>query len=328
MVLAPYWSQSARVAPRSGFILHDEVLIVGMREHDAVDPKSLFITSLVAVFFVGTADELAGYPGPVFETAAPVLGPEVEKTEVPSGTYSVSTRTGAARYSYPMTVPPGRRGMEPGLVLSYSSRNPVRGGVAAGWQLDIPSIRIDTSSGRVAETHYLSTLAGGQRLIPVDEPARRFAVETFRAEQDASYTRYEKVQIVPAGVFFWHVTFRYKDYRRNGQERYRTMTLVPGEFIRRFLLHVLPKGFHRIRHYGLLASAARKANIARASELLAAPEPPMEREQTTRAAAAPTDHRPPCPCCGGRMIVVETFERGGGARDPPSSEPGIRTAAA
>jgi hypothetical protein len=125
-----------------------------------------------------------------------------------------------------------------------------------------------------------------------------------------------------------HVTFRYKDYRRNGQERYRTMTLVPGEFIRRFLLHVLPKGFHRIRHYGLLASAARKANIARARELLAAPEPPTERDQTTRAAAAPTDHRPPCPCCGGRMIVVETFERGGGPRDPPSSEPGIRTEAA
>jgi hypothetical protein len=54
------------------------------------------------------------------------------------------------------------------------------------------------------------------------------------------------------------VTLRYKDYRRNGSERYRTMTLDPGEFIRRFLLHVLPKGFHRIRHYGLLASAGRE----------------------------------------------------------------------
>jgi hypothetical protein len=125
-----------------------------------------------------------------------------------------------------------------------------------------------------------------------------------------------------------HVTFRYKDYRRNGHDRYRTMTLVPAEFIRRFLLHVLPKGFHRIRHYGLLASAARKANIARARELLAAPEPETLCDQTTRAAAAPTDHRSPCPCCGGRMIVVETFERGRGPRDPPSSEPGIRTKAA
>jgi hypothetical protein len=124
------------------------------------------------------------------------------------------------------------------------------------------------------------------------------------------------------------VTFRYKDYRRNGQERYRTLTLVPGEFIRRFLLHVLPKGFHRIRHYGLLASAARKANIARARELLAAPEPQTLRDETTSAAAVPNDHRPPCPCCGGRMIVVETFERGGGPRDPPPSNPGARTAAA
>jgi hypothetical protein len=69
------------------------------------------------------------------------------------------------------------------------------------------------------------------------------------------------------------VTFRYKDYRRNGSERYRSMTLDPGEFIRRFLLHVLPKGFHRIRHYGLLASACRQATITRARELLAAPQP-------------------------------------------------------
>jgi hypothetical protein len=123
------------------------------------------------------------------------------------------------------------------------------------------------------------------------------------------------------------VTFRYKDYRRNGQERYRTMILVPGEFIRRFLLHVLPKGFHRIRHYGLLASAARRANIARARELLAA-EPPTVRDATTKATAtAPTDHRPSCPCCGGRMIIVETFERGGGPRAPPRSAPGIRNEA-
>jgi hypothetical protein len=124
------------------------------------------------------------------------------------------------------------------------------------------------------------------------------------------------------------VTFRYKDYRRNGQERYRIMTLVPGEFIRRFLLHVLPKGFHRIRHYGFFASATRKADIAHAGELLAAPEPETVRAKTTSAAAAPNDHHPPCPCCGGRMIIVETFERGGGPRGPPSPEPEVRTEAA
>jgi putative transposase/transposase-like zinc-binding protein len=122
------------------------------------------------------------------------------------------------------------------------------------------------------------------------------------------------------------VTFRYKDYRRNGQARYRTMTLSVDEFIRRFLLHVLPKGFHRIRHYGLLASASCKTNIARARELIAAPipqaEPPASHD--TVVPDAITDHRPPCPCCGGRMILVEVFARGAAPRGPPS-DAGIRT---
>ena len=122
------------------------------------------------------------------------------------------------------------------------------------------------------------------------------------------------------------VTFRYKDYRRDGQARYRTMTLCADEFIRRFLLHVLPKGFHRIRHYGLLASAGCKANLARAKELIADPMPTAE-PTAARDTADPdvaTDHRPPCPCCGGRMIIVEVFGRGGAPRGPPSSGAGIR----
>jgi hypothetical protein len=108
------------------------------------------------------------------------------------------------------------------------------------------------------------------------------------------------------------VTFRYKDYRRDGAERYRTMTLTADEFIRRFLLHVLPKGFHRIRHYGLLASASRKANVARVRRLLAVP-PAVEPAEP----AEPTDPRPPCPCCGGRMIIIETFQRWMQPRAPP-----------
>jgi Putative transposase len=82
------------------------------------------------------------------------------------------------------------------------------------------------------------------------------------------------------------VTFRYKDYRRDGQARYCTMTLSADEFVRRFLLHVLPKGFHRIRHYGLLASAGCKPNIARARELIAAPVPagdPLEAHDTAQS---------------------------------------------
>jgi hypothetical protein len=112
------------------------------------------------------------------------------------------------------------------------------------------------------------------------------------------------------------VTFRYKDYRRDGVDRQRTMTLSPDEFIRRFLLHVLPKGFHRIRHYGLLASAGRKANLAHARVLLLTPEPTEIRES-----AAPPDLPPPCPCCGGRMVVIEIFQRAAQARAPPSSPP-------
>ena len=116
------------------------------------------------------------------------------------------------------------------------------------------------------------------------------------------------------------VTFRYKDYRRDGADRQRTMTLSTDEFIRRFLLHVLPKGFHRIRHYGLLASTGRQANLARARKLLAAPAP-TEVKDTAQLA----DPRPPCPCCGGRMIIIEIFQRAARARAPPSSRPFTET---
>jgi hypothetical protein len=126
------------------------------------------------------------------------------------------------------------------------------------------------------------------------------------------------------------VSFRVKDYRRNGRERTRSMTLDPGEFIRRFLLHVLPKGFHRIRHYGLLASARRKANIAKARDLLALPAPqPAPEETPDTTTAAPADHRPPCPQCGGPMIIIETFEpryaQGAQPRAPPPSGRTART---
>ena len=114
------------------------------------------------------------------------------------------------------------------------------------------------------------------------------------------------------------VTFRYKDYRQGGAERHRAMTLDPGEFIRRFLLHVLPKGFHRIRHYGLLASAGRKANVARARELLAVPRPDVSETADTEAATS-SEWRPPCPCCGGRMVIMATFASAAHARGPPAT---------
>jgi hypothetical protein len=116
------------------------------------------------------------------------------------------------------------------------------------------------------------------------------------------------------------VTFKVKDYRVQGPGRYTTMTLDVGEFIRRFLLHVLPKGFHRIRHYGLLAGGARDKNIERARELLevaasTAADPEDEADHATGSALAT-----PCPCCGGRMIIIETFEVG----CPPRHTPTVR----
>jgi hypothetical protein len=108
------------------------------------------------------------------------------------------------------------------------------------------------------------------------------------------------------------VTFRYKDYRRDGAERQQVMTLATDEFIRRFLLHVLPRGFHRIRHYGLLAGATRKAHLERARQLLAVAPPAADE-----APVEPSDVRPPCPCCGGQMIIIETFERRYQPRAPP-----------
>ena len=108
------------------------------------------------------------------------------------------------------------------------------------------------------------------------------------------------------------VTFRYKDYRRDGVDRQQVMTLATDEFIRRFLLHVLPRGFHRIRHYGLLAGSARKASLALARELLDVAAPPDDETP-----GEPEDFRPPCPCCGGRMIIIEVFERWRQPRGPP-----------
>ena len=103
------------------------------------------------------------------------------------------------------------------------------------------------------------------------------------------------------------VTFKVKDYRIEGPGRYTTMTLDVGEFIRRFLIHVLPKGFHRIRHYGLFASANRAETIARARELLGLATPAAEAAvEIDPAAAQPLAQ--PCPCCGGRMFVIETFD--------------------
>ncbi len=107
------------------------------------------------------------------------------------------------------------------------------------------------------------------------------------------------------------VTFKWKDYRIEGPQRYKVMTLDTHEFIRRFLMHVLPQGFHRIRYYGLLTSQTRAKNIARARELLAVPLIPVDAIKAANPKPEQSkaqEHS--CPCCGSRMLIIETFLRG------------------
>ncbi len=117
------------------------------------------------------------------------------------------------------------------------------------------------------------------------------------------------------------VTFTCKDYRLDGAERYKTMSLPAHEFIRRFLMHVLPRGFHRIRHYGLFANGNRVANIRRARELLDVQSTAEAGEAETAADDDDANASArPCGCCGGRMIIIEVFEAGCQPKHRPTPE--------
>ena len=129
------------------------------------------------------------------------------------------------------------------------------------------------------------------------------------------------------------VTFTWKDYRLDGAERYnRVMTLDTSEFIRRFLMHVLPSGFHRIRYYGFLTCQTRAKNIERIRELLAVPLIPLDdinaasaKISTSAQPEEPKAPEHPCPCCGSNMRIIETFLRGQQPKHKPTpARPKIR----
>ena len=153
-------------------------------------------------------------------------------------------------------------------------------------ELDLPSSAPRLTSLTV-EFFCVTSLRSGRSGLwsELDQPSEEQAAEELcqaavhrpRGRARLSLALYHRVAISNRRLIAFDetgVTFRYKDYRRDGPERQRVMTLAPHEFIRRFLLHVLPRGFHRIRHYGLLASSARKASIARARKLLGVVPPP------------------------------------------------------
>jgi hypothetical protein len=117
------------------------------------------------------------------------------------------------------------------------------------------------------------------------------------------------------------VTFRWKDYRLKGRTRYKTMTLSYVEFMRRFLLHVLPSGFHRIRHYGLLANAARCQNLVTARALLNQSTPqPQLTAHSPHGESPPTAPTFLCPHCGAPMIIIETLPGAHPIRAPPLAQ--------
>ena len=147
---------------------------------------------------------------------------------------------------------------------------------------------------------------GVQRII-LEEIFRRVLRYLSRYTHRVAISNRRLVAADDAGI-----AFRWKDYRVNGPDRWKTMRLHPQEFIRRFLIHVLPKGFHRIRHYGLFASTNRAQSIATARALLNVAPPNADPPEQPDVASPDTPRvlPYPCPCCGARMIVIETFAPG------------------
>jgi hypothetical protein len=171
---------------------------------------------------------------------------------------------------------------------------------------------------------FMTLLAGQRRRDWVVYAKRPFA----GPEQVLSYlSRYtHRIAISNSRITSYdgaRVTFRVKDYRRNDAAHYGTMTLAGPEFARRFLSHVLPDGFHRIRHVGFLANTQRRGAIARARELLAdrAPIEKGEDEELTPPAAKTAPEPAACPCCGGRMVLAEVIVRASWRSTQPIATP-------
>lgn len=161
-----------------------------------------------------------GAPAEAFTIAAPAMGSDPPKAhDVADGDSSVSTQTGALNYSYPITVPPGRNGMAPHLSLTYSSQAPIYGTIATGWALSIPEILQDTSQGTLrshapqievtqadprTDDGFVSTMAGGRYLVKVTEPKGSDAYAAYRAQNDSSFYRYERMPL--AAPYRWRVS--------------------------------------------------------------------------------------------------------------------------
>ena len=181
-------------------------------------------TAIVLAAIAGFGNFVHAAPADIVSSAAPEMGADAPKGSALTGAEaSVSSQTGGLQYAYPIAMPPGRGGMVPSLALSYSSQGSIYGGIAAGWSLDVPIIKKDTSksalaSGGMADQDlvaaggdardndmFVSTLAGGRPLIRVFEPggAMDGTFRSYRAQNDSSFARYERM--APLAAFRWRV---------------------------------------------------------------------------------------------------------------------------
>jgi hypothetical protein len=166
--------------------------------------RTSFARALAGLLAISMTTPLWAAPGDITQVPAPALGADPPKArDISDGDMSVSTQTGAFQYSYPISIPPGRMGMQPSLALSYSSQGANYGGVAAGWSLSIPEITLDTSDslitrklteGPQAQGQFVSSMAGGRPLVAVTESALSDVQQTYRARNDSTWARYEKMQ--------------------------------------------------------------------------------------------------------------------------------------
>src|SRR5262245_1404815 len=147
----------------------------------------------IALAAVG-AGVATGALGDALVTSSPGVAGPSPKSQDPEGSSDVSLQSGGFTYSYPIVVPPGRLGVQPQVALGYSSQGSLRGGLAAGWSLSIPMIRRDWSSGVVGAANWLSTMAGGARLVATPEPEWP-AGQGYRAQDDSSFTRYRQTPL-------------------------------------------------------------------------------------------------------------------------------------
>lgn len=184
-----------------------------MRTHDRrtrTRTRTAFVRALAGLLAVTMVSPLWAAPGDITQVPAPMLGSDPpEAKDIPDGDASVSTQTGALQYAFPIEVPPGRLGMQPRLALSYSSQGATHGGVASGWSLSIPEIRLDTSESLLKQKYwaglsadpwfrerYISTLSGSRPLVPVTEsfPLESGVYQAFRAQNDNGWIRYERMK--------------------------------------------------------------------------------------------------------------------------------------